>query len=203
MSKFPEHELAHTHLDGLKGIEIGGSAHNPFNIKGCLNVDYTSSLDTPFKRAEIEQCGEALKVDIIDDGECLHTIEDNSQDFVLSSHVLEHFPNLLNALNNWIRVCKDGGLIFMIVPKRDALESDKNRPLTSINHVFYDWVKKKNVTNHEGDPYGHYHVFTFESLRAIIKHFYSYKPKKLTLVDYEETDSKVGNGFTLVYRVSK
>ena len=31
--KFRDSELAHKLLDGLKGIEIGAAAHNPFNIK--------------------------------------------------------------------------------------------------------------------------------------------------------------------------
>ena len=38
--KFKESALAHRLLDGLEGIEIGGSAHNPFGLK-TRNVDYS------------------------------------------------------------------------------------------------------------------------------------------------------------------
>ena len=36
--KFRESAIAHKYLDGLKGIEIGGSAHNPFGLD-TINVD--------------------------------------------------------------------------------------------------------------------------------------------------------------------
>ena len=48
---FPNSELAHKYLDGLEGIEIGGSAHNPFGLN-TLNVDRFGSMDTQFKEEE-------------------------------------------------------------------------------------------------------------------------------------------------------
>ena len=51
-----ESALAHEYLDGLSGIEIGGSSHNSFGLD-TKNVDYTDSLDTIFKKAEIENVG--------------------------------------------------------------------------------------------------------------------------------------------------
>lgn len=44
--KFQESALAHKLLDGLNGIEIGGSAHNSFGLN-TRNVDYTKQM-TPF-----------------------------------------------------------------------------------------------------------------------------------------------------------
>ena len=46
--KFKESLLAHRLLDGLEGIEVGGSAHNAFGLK-TRNVDFTDSLETEFK----------------------------------------------------------------------------------------------------------------------------------------------------------
>lgn len=40
----PESKLAHKLLDGMKGIEIGASLHNPFCLD-TLNVDYTDQMD--------------------------------------------------------------------------------------------------------------------------------------------------------------
>ena len=37
MSKFKEMKLAHEYCKG-KGIEIGGAAHNPFNLPDCINI---------------------------------------------------------------------------------------------------------------------------------------------------------------------
>jgi hypothetical protein len=87
--KFKESNLAHQLLDGLKGIEIGGSAHNPFGLD-TINVDRYSSMDTVFKLAEIELNGEALPVDIVAPGDRL-PCADKSYDFIISSHVIEHF----------------------------------------------------------------------------------------------------------------
>lgn len=46
----------------------------------------------------------------------LHGIDDNSLDFVYSSHCLEHMKNIDTALFNWLRVCKQGGYLYICVP---------------------------------------------------------------------------------------
>ncbi len=40
----------------------------------------------------------------------------NSQDFVYSSHVLEHVGDPVGTLEEWFRVIKPGGHIFVVVP---------------------------------------------------------------------------------------
>ena len=54
--KFPESALAHKYLDGLKGIEIGGSAHNPFGLD-TINVDYTDDMTTIYKKWRLSIVG--------------------------------------------------------------------------------------------------------------------------------------------------
>jgi SAM-dependent methyltransferase len=111
--RFPESRLAHKYLDGLSGIEIGGSAHNPFGLK-TRNIDYTDSMETVFKREEQRLCGEAMPVDIIAGGDEL-PLPDESEDFVISSHVLEHFPDPIKALKEWLRVVRKGGYILVLL----------------------------------------------------------------------------------------
>jgi ubiquinone/menaquinone biosynthesis C-methylase UbiE len=45
---------------------------------------------------------------------------DGELDYVASSHVLEHLPDIFSAWLEWWRVLRPGGISFMIVPKRDA-----------------------------------------------------------------------------------
>ena len=63
--KFSDSALAHALLDGTYGIEIGGSAHNAFNIPYCRNVDYTDDMNTVFKQEETKLCGQAMPVDFV------------------------------------------------------------------------------------------------------------------------------------------
>lgn len=47
---------------------------------------------------------------------CRVPVEDNSQDFVVASHVLEHTDRILDALKEWYRVLKQNGKIGIMVP---------------------------------------------------------------------------------------
>jgi len=183
--KFKESETAHRYLDGLKGLEIGGSAHNAFGLN-TLNVDYTDSLDTPFKESEIELCGKAMKVDIVANGDDI-PVEDNSFDFVISSHVIEHFYSPIDAILEWKRVIKTGGIIFIIAPNRNALESDRGKPITNL----YELIDRhKSMFTKSG--HDHFTIFDVKLLVNIC--IYS----GLEVIETQATDDKVGNGMTVI-----
>ncbi len=50
------------------------------------------------------------------DATFLGGLEDNSFDFVYSSHCLEHMYDVGTALANWTRVLKPGGWLYIVVP---------------------------------------------------------------------------------------
>jgi ubiquinone/menaquinone biosynthesis C-methylase UbiE len=110
--KFKESALAHELLDGLEGIEIGGSAHNAFGLR-TRNVDYSAAMDTPFKQQEIKLCGETMPVDLVAPGDRL-PLGDSKVDFVISSHVIEHFPDPIKTLREWHRVVKADGYLLLV-----------------------------------------------------------------------------------------
>jgi SAM-dependent methyltransferase len=204
--KFRDSELAHKLLDGLKGIEIGAAAHNPFNIKDCKFVDRTDDPNDVFKQGSVKLCGEILPVDYVAEGDDL-PFEDNTWDYVLSSHVLEHFFDPIKAVKEWLRVIKPGGYVFMIVPKSRALPGE-NRPCTTLQelldrHEGRMAPEEVDMTNgyqtsavtglHLGD-HGHWSVWDLQDFIPVCDH-YGWK-----MAFAQETDDKVGNGWTLVLR---
>lgn len=56
------------------------------------------------------------------DAQFLKGVPDASYDFIHSSHCLEHIPDTMNALENWLRVLKPGGYMVVTVPDEDLYE---------------------------------------------------------------------------------
>jgi SAM-dependent methyltransferase len=56
------------------------------------------------------------------DAQKLSNVDDNSFDFLFSSHCLEHVRDPVEALGNWIRVIKPGGHLVISVPDEDLYE---------------------------------------------------------------------------------
>lgn len=73
-------------------------------------------------------------------------IASDSYDFVLSSHVLEHIANPLQALAEWARVLRGDGLIVLVVPDRTST-FDHCRPVTSLTHLIQDYERGTNETD--------------------------------------------------------
>jgi glycosyltransferase involved in cell wall biosynthesis/SAM-dependent methyltransferase len=201
---FREHALAHQLLDGLTGLEIGAAAHNPFGLR-TRNVALSEANEF---YAELSR-GEIIvpaAVDIWAPGDNI-PVPDRSEDFVISSHLVEHLPNLIAAFIEWDRILRDGGYVFMIVPLKGALPADKSRELTPLSHFVEDYQQKRTLDTHPtdgvpGERAGHYHTFTPDSLLEVV-HFMRQKGLcAWALVAREDIDTKVGNGFTLVFKVS-
>lgn len=56
------------------------------------------------------------------DAQKLANVDDNSFDFLFSSHCLEHVRDAAEALANWIRVVKRGSHLVIAVPDEDLYE---------------------------------------------------------------------------------
>ncbi len=197
--RFKESRLAHKYLDGLKGIEIGGSAHNSFGLN-TLNVDIEDSNETIYKKEEQKMCGKTLAVDIVAPGDQL-PLPDESVDFVINSHVLEHFYDPINALKEWYRVVKKGGYIFMIIPHKERT-FDKDKPRTTLSDLIerHDLQAAQNdlgLSKTYNDPKKngmHFSVWITEDVVELI----NYLGWHITAV--RDVDDKVGNGFAIVVR---
>lgn len=56
------------------------------------------------------------------DAQLMAGVQDNTFDFVHSSHCLEHLYDPYEAFENWIRICKPGGHIITTIPDEDLYE---------------------------------------------------------------------------------
>jgi predicted SAM-dependent methyltransferase len=180
------------------GIEIGPSSSNDFGLPSSINV----GLEIPlYQSVEAEVLA---PLHIICEGDCV-PLEDSSVPWIFSSHVIEHLPNLTKAINEWIRLIKNGGYIIIICPLRNALKHDAMREITPWSEIWYDYETNQTCESHthifsKEDLYGHYHVFDISHLKMYIRKI---ARDKLKLMDEENPDSRIGNGFTLVYKVIK
>ena len=67
------------------------------------------------------------------DAQYLKGIENETFDFVYSSHCLEHMRDVREALSNWYRVLKPNGYLILYIPERDLYEKKKCLP-SRFNH---------------------------------------------------------------------
>ena len=107
---------------------------------------------------------------------------------------------------------KFGGLIYSVIPHRDALASDAAKELTTISHQLDDFAIDQTSETHSFDPevdgrFGHYHVYTLESylkLISYVKETWIWSTMlSFEIIETLERDDKVGNGFVVVHRVLK
>jgi len=136
-------------LKDKRGIEIGGPSQS-FDSKGFLPLyDIIESLDgcnfssnTVWEGSINEglnyKFGIKKGYQYISDGTNLMNIKDETYDFVLSCHSLEHFANPLKAIQEWKRIIKKDGYLVIVIPHKDKT-FDHKRPVTTIDHLIEDY----------------------------------------------------------------
>jgi SAM-dependent methyltransferase len=175
-------EFVSGYLTGMRGIEIGASSHNRFHLD-TINVDRFGGDDTVYKREERRLVLHAVKVDVVAPGDDL-PFEDRSYDFVFSSHVIEHFPDPIKALFEWVRVARR--YVVVIAPHRNRT-FDIDNPLTPVTELI-----ERHRDGFTSDVDRHWSVWTCESFVEMCE------ATGLRVIDRQDPDDKVGNGFTVV-----
>jgi len=132
-----------------RGIEIGGPT-KAFCSRGELAIyRYAQSIDNVnFSSHNIwnlnskkdnlfRYCGKIGKEFILEATE-LKSIDDDSYDFVVSSHMIEHLSNPIKALFEMKRVVKDEGYVIVVAPHKE-ITFDHNRRITNLQHLIDDY----------------------------------------------------------------
>lgn len=186
--KFQDSQLAHRYLDGLRGIEVGASSHNPFNLNGCIFISNNNDPNNIHHQEELRLCGEMQKIDVLAEGNVL-PFKNECLDYVLSSHVIEHIYDTIGTLKEWWRVLKVGGYLYNVVPHKERT-FDKDRDRTTLQELIgrHDGT----IPNAMGLADYHHSVWITQDFIEICNYL------QYPIIEVLEVDDKVGNGFTIV-----
>jgi SAM-dependent methyltransferase len=124
---------------GGEGLEIG-ALHAPLGVPAHARVTYVDRMTESGLREEYPELADAdfATVDRIDDGELLTTFPDESQDFVIANHFLEHCENPIGTIAVHLRKLRPGGVLFYAVPDK-RYTFDFQRPVTPLSHFVDDY----------------------------------------------------------------
>lgn len=123
------------------GLEIGAGA-SPFPVPLDCDVQYGDmysykelisnaysgqgihDIVTPTLKTSLDQ---------------LEDVADNSLDFIVACHVIEHTRNPIGAIANAYRKLRPGGHLVLVVPDKERT-FDRPRALTELNHLVDDFL---------------------------------------------------------------
>lgn len=139
---------------GNSGLEIGGPSPvfrrggmfpiyaDAAHVDNC-NFGYKTIWEGEIKEGSnfFYDKRRAPGVQYVAEASDLANLKDKCYDFILSSHVLEHIANPLKALNEWLRIIKEYGVVFLIVPHKDGT-FDHRRQVTTLEHLIEDFDQK-------------------------------------------------------------
>jgi len=139
-----------SHITGRSGIEIGGPSA-VFRPKNALPLyDAVGSLDNCDFSASTVWADHAQQFvysptrppgrSFFCEGSNLTPVADQTYDFVLSCHNLEHFANPVKALYEWKRVLRPGGALVLVLPYyRNTF--DHRRTPTPVANMLDDYAR--------------------------------------------------------------
>jgi SAM-dependent methyltransferase len=132
------------------GIEVG-ALHHPLAVPPGANVRYVDHLpEQELRRRYPELDGEPFApISIIGSAEDLSAIGDESVDFVIANHLLEHLENPVKGLSEFHRVLRPGGILYLALPDQRQT-FDRDRPLTSTEHLLDEYRAGSADRNRRG-----------------------------------------------------
>jgi len=209
--------VANRYLQG-EGIEIG-ALHNPLPLKKNVHVRYVDRLPLSELQKQYPELDphRMVSLDTVDDGETLSTITDDSLDFIIANHFLEHCENPIGTIRNHLKKVKTMGILFYIIPEKTCT-FDKERELTEFNHLvdedvigteisrndhFHEYVKSVDKNQDQSDTDAqvsaliskgysiHFHVWNTATLFQFFYKTNEYLDNPFTVIHFERNDAEV------------
>jgi len=181
------------------GIEIGALHRRLPLLANVFYLDLRATsalLDRYNKDRNVDHIGQ---VQLITTGSRYPFLDSDALDFVASSHVIEHTVNPSRQIEEWLRIVRPGGIIYIIAPdKRYCF--DRRREATSLEHFIDEYQSdtdsvsmdhyrdfiinthgEDGINHNTSDAYIaaqhatqaniHVHTFTEKSFREFLDHF--------------------------------
>ena len=144
-------ELVINSLRDTSGIEFGGPTElfsDPkysMNLYPHVHLDGGNIIKNNYFQSNLgsnflygQKLGKQYDIDCTNEDQLKKL---RKYDFVVTSHAIEHFANPISTLKLWEKyILKSGSYILTIVPDYQYC-FDRNRPLTSIDHLICDYVE--------------------------------------------------------------
>ena len=197
LNSFDLRDIAASHLHGT-GVEFGAGA-SPFPVPIECNIRFADAFSYETLKAVMypgQKAHDLIRPDYVTDIKTLAAIPDESLNFVVACHVIEHTNNPIEAISSCYRALKPGGSLVLVVP--DMTKTfDSKRALTTLAHLiedqetpsrerdiehyveFYSKAFEKpsdaNIFDYATQKYTeggdiHYHTFTYESFGLIVEY---------------------------------
>ncbi len=124
------------------GIEVG-ALHEPAAVPGARSITYVDAISREQAKALFAEVDPALFVDpsvIVDlDRDGLRHFPDESLDFIVICHVLEHLANPVRAIDEVFRVLRPKGRAAIAIPDK-RYTFDQPRAITPFDHIWADYL---------------------------------------------------------------
>jgi SAM-dependent methyltransferase len=147
------HQLVRAYCVGA-GLEIGPG-----------KLPYCDPRRTTFVDKHPEASDGMDNPDLVADAADL-PLPDASQDYVFSAHVLEHAPDTIRTLEEWLRVLRPGGALFLVLPHGDRT-FDRHRAKTSLSHHIEDRARLDGTPDHSHNAEARAGMERLDDLQAV------------------------------------
>jgi len=97
---------------------------------------------------------------------------------VIANHFLEHCENPILALKNMLRVAREGGIVYIVVPDK-RYTFDRDRPVTSYEHLKRDFEEGPAWSRQ-----GHYEEYVRLVTKTVGEEAFREQTNRLLLMDY-------------------
>lgn len=209
--------LSGKYLTG-QGIEIG-ALHYPLEVSEKVSVRYVDRLSNEELRPLYPELRAfpLVSVDIIDDGEKLSRFEDESLDFIIANHMLEHCENPLGTIRNHLRKIRRSGILYYAIPDQ-RYGFDLKRPLTPFTHLvqddrqgpessrqshFHEWARLVGKKTSPQDVHAeakrlmelnysiHFHVWNEMTFHEFLLKAQVYLKRAFSVIHFERNDTEI------------